>query len=628
MKFRNIFAAIAVTLLAVLSNSCKEDAELSIDMKPVETLLSPDNNTSIALQSTAGSSEFFEWSEVELPDASFVMYEVVFDTPDGDFSNPVFRVLSDNNGLKPYVSISHKQLNKAGAASGINAAETGTLKWTVVASKGICEKYCAETRTIEITRLAGFADIPAKVFIKGDATEYQGERALKNLQEEGEFEIFTRLEADKTFNFTDGNGRTFYPAGGSLKEGEETTAVEKTGIYKISLDFNSGMTTLALIKSVRFNHCNSNSSVLELPYAGDGVWTLKKHEMVADDFTGDSHEEKNPRYRFYMEYEDGSKSVMGPLNFNEDSAPGDSPAASYFYAAEYKTGYEQFKPKWKRNQKNTVSWVGFVYDISLILNADSQYTHELVETTAEEENPPVEETGEMYLTGEGTEGGAPLSSALKMTSTGEKTFEIFTRLEGGKDFSLAAANSGTPAIFSISDSKIADGGSSKVDETGVYKISVNMENKTAEVKKILAVKWYHCNSAMANVEIPYAGKGVWELKGYTFTDEDVPGGEKPDADKKNPRYRFHIEYEDGVTNILGPVDIMQDAAPSDDSPLSYFYCKEYTEDDVVKAYGDESKLQYNPKWKRAGGQKTWVGDNYDIQIELTSDNYTHKMTKN
>ncbi|MGM9789952.1 MAG: SusE domain-containing protein [Candidatus Cryptobacteroides sp.] len=627
---KGIIISVLAALAAMMLPGCNEES-LNISMEPVEELVSPENGISVPLQSSASASVFFEWEGVELADASMVLYEVVFDRPDGDFSNPVYRVLSDNGGTKTYVSIAHKILNKAGAAAGIGAAETGQLKWTVVSSKGIGEKICAESRTMEITRLAGFADVPESVYIIGPATEFGGAARKMAATEEGEFEIFTKLEAGKSFHFTDaasGEGRTFYPSEGSLKEGNEEGTVSGTGIYKISLDFNSGISTLAEVSSVKWFHCNSNAAVLELPYTGDGVWSLSKHTMSAEDF-GDTPQLTNPRYRIHLEYADGSVSVMGPVNFSEDSMPGDNPDPSYFYVNEYTSGYEQFKPKWKRNRPNTESWIGYTYDISLVLNPDAHYTHVLSETVAEEPEPPVEETDptELYITGTASEGGSELSSALKMTAMEENVFEIFTSLKANGNFCLASSATGTPATYSIENGEIKNGGNSTVEEDGIYKIAVNWADKKATLRKIDAVKWYHCNSGVANVVLTYSGNGIWELKNHVMTSEDVPGMNTPANDIKNPRYRFVIDYADGQTNVLGPVNISEDSAPSADSPASYYACKEYTAEDILAVYSAE-QMQFNPKWKRMGGQVTWIGDNYDMTLQLNADGYTHSIKKN
>lgn len=97
--------------------------------------------------------------------------KLIFDKADGDFSDPVSIVTADNNGGTNHATITHKQLNQIAASAGIGSAEEGTLKWTVYASKGINPVKAEEERTLTLTRLAGFAEVPSQLYITGEATE-------------------------------------------------------------------------------------------------------------------------------------------------------------------------------------------------------------------------------------------------------------------------------------------------------------------------------------------------------------------------------------------------------------------------------------------------------------------------
>ena len=81
------------------------------------------------------------------------------------------KVLSDNGGSLSYATISHKTLNKVGAAAGLNSGETGTLVWTVMASRGLNSVMAKESKKLTITRLVGFEEIPAQLYLTGSATE-------------------------------------------------------------------------------------------------------------------------------------------------------------------------------------------------------------------------------------------------------------------------------------------------------------------------------------------------------------------------------------------------------------------------------------------------------------------------
>ena len=99
------------------------------------------------------------------------LYEIVFDKEGGNFSNPLYKVLSDNNGARNYATISHKTLNKIGAAAGLNSGETGTIIWTVIASRGLSTAMSNVSHKLTITRMLGFAEVPSQLFLTGEATE-------------------------------------------------------------------------------------------------------------------------------------------------------------------------------------------------------------------------------------------------------------------------------------------------------------------------------------------------------------------------------------------------------------------------------------------------------------------------
>lgn len=600
---------------------CMQSELISTDVKGVEKLISPSDGVDIPLQSSATASVFFEWEEVVLPDGSLVMYEVVFTTPDGDLSSPLYTVPSDNKGLYPYLSLSHKQLNKIGAAVGLDTGEKGELKWTVIASKGVGEKICGESRTMTITRLNGFTDIPESVVIYGEGTEYGDvPSAAVQLKSdvEGEFEIFTSLIAGQSIRFLS-RDRNFYVEGQVLKEGEGDSEVSESGVYKVSLDFNSGIAVFARISALKFWHCNSAVKNLEIPYIGNSLWGLYRHVMTEADF---GENVGNPRYRFEMEYADGTSTFWGPLNKSEDGFPNGS--ESYYYAAEYTLadGVDDFNPKWKRTQKNGISWVGYVYNITLDLDPNAIYTHTLEETVADEDPStdtwPENAPAEFYVAG----AAAEHAEGIVMKALGEGKFELFTRLESGKDFNFADGTTSSAAIYSISaEGELVQNGTTSVTEDGVYKVAVDFGAKKATLSKITDLRWYHCNSATKNVVLNYVGDGVWKVSRHTMTDEDIPGSE---SDQKNPRYRFEMTYADGTVTYWGPSEIKLDSAPT--GADSYYYALEYTRDELLANYS-EAQIQFNPKWKKAESG-TWIDTVYDFTLVTKGDApYTHTIVK-
>lgn len=623
MKIINKISLSVSLLITLMLSSCLDNKELNLNVSAVNKLVEPYDQLSVPLQSSSSASVYFEWETATAEDGELVLYEIVFDREGGDFSNPIYRLPSENKGLRTYTSITHKQLNKIAALAGIEASATGQFIWSIVSSKGVNGKIAKESRTIEVTRLAGLADIPATLYLTGEGSE-GGSDLSKAIQlkmiEEGEFEIFTKLTTGKKYYFTDditGTSKQYYTEGALLKE-NGTSNIEQTGIYKISVDFNSGIAVYSKIKAVKWFHCNSNVKNLELPYAGRGVWALNKHTMTTEDF---GTEQTNPRYRFVMEYEDNTETVWGPANFSENGIPSEN--LSYFYTNEYTTddGVNQFNPKWKRVQPNNTSWIGYTYDMSLILQANNPYTHTLTETTPNEESPEqsVIVPTSLYITGEGSEGGNTLSQAIKMKALEGEKFEIFTKLTSGKSYYFVDSTSGVPKSFSTEGGMLKENGTSTVDETAIYKIILNFSDKTAVYSKIKAVKWYHCNSQSKTLELPYTGSGKWNLNNHTMAEADFGGG-----DNKNPRYRFVMEYSDGAETVWGPLNHTEDGAPTGDP--AYFNTKEYSATEMAALF-TESQRAFNPKWKRSQNSTvSWLGFTYDISLILQADNiYSHVL---
>ncbi|KAA6309451.1 hypothetical protein EZS27_039059, partial [termite gut metagenome] len=225
---------------------CNDDGEIRNTLvTSVKKLYEPNNDKSVVLQSSASATLYFEWEHAKAEDGGMVLYEIVFDREGGNFSEPVYRMASDNNGGYNHVTITHKQLNKIAAMMDIESSATGKFIWTIFSSKGINEVKAEETRTIEITRLAGFADVPIDVYVTGEGSEGGNDlsKAVKmKAIAGGEFEVYTKLTAGQSFYFADaivGTPRQIYADGELLKE-NGTSTVGKTGIYRIELDFNVG----------------------------------------------------------------------------------------------------------------------------------------------------------------------------------------------------------------------------------------------------------------------------------------------------------------------------------------------------------------------------------------------------
>lgn len=369
-----------LTKLTIISSlflafvACSNDGELrDLNVTEVKNLYEPANGKSIVLQSAAGATVYFEWEPARAEDSGMVMYEIAFDKTDGDFSNPVYRMASDNNGGANHATLTHKQMNKIGAMMGLDASQTGTLKWTVFSSKGINPVKSSQERTITITRLSGFAEVPANVYVTGEAseggTDLSKAMPMKSL-EEGEFEVYTKLIGGKSYYFTDntsGTTRKFYTEGGIVKE-DGTSTIAKTGVYRITLDFNTLIATYTEVTKMSFYFCPEGKTLFDLDYQGNGIWKASSQPIT---FKQESWG-RDERYKFRMLVKENNQDVeveWGTLN-STDSRPTATSPDSYYYLKLF-TAVSQWDNKWKLMGEMDNALV----DMTIYLQADKPYTH-------------------------------------------------------------------------------------------------------------------------------------------------------------------------------------------------------------------------------------------------------------
>lgn len=345
-----IFTVLAACAALLSATSCTDDMDWKdSSVTSVKSFYEPADQKAVELQASATASLFFEWESAKGQDGGSPLYEVLFDLPGGDFSNPIYKVVADNNGVRNYATISHKTLNSIGAKAGLGSGETGSVIWSVVASRGINTSPVVAQRTLTITRLLGFAEIPSSVFLTGEATEggVDLSKAVACTSAEADvFQAYTRLTGGKSWRIVssrDGSGMTFYVNDNSIVEGEGQTVAED-GVYRITLDFSIASVKMQKIDKVEFFFSPTNSTLFELPYAGGSIFTGSGTVNFTQESWG-----LDQRYKFLMTYGDGSQTMWG-ADSGIDNAPGSaSPSDSYFYA--YEWPLTQWDQKWKLNDE-------------------------------------------------------------------------------------------------------------------------------------------------------------------------------------------------------------------------------------------------------------------------------------
>jgi len=378
MKKLGIIISIIVSLVSFMFISCNDtmgdsDARLSA----VKTLIEPVDGKVIALEPSASASVYFEWDYVKAEESGTAIYQIAFDKQDGDFSSPVYVMYADNNGYYNHVTITHKLLNKIAGMAGIMPSETGTLKWTIFSIKGTKILKADLSNSIIITRLAGFADLPIDVYITGEASE--GGTDLSKAQKmkvvsNGTFEIYTKVLANKPFYFTDGisgTPRQFYTSNELIKE-NGTTTITNDGVYRITLDFNTGAATYTLVENIGFFFCPSNEVLFELPYIGNGIFKATKQTVT---FKQEGWG-RDQRYKFRMFVRenggqgDSKELEWGTLNQTDSPPTATSPESYYYMQLVTPT---QWDNKWKLMS----DFDGVPADYTVYLQADKPYTHSI-----------------------------------------------------------------------------------------------------------------------------------------------------------------------------------------------------------------------------------------------------------
>src|SRR5690348_4965649 len=164
-------------LLSVLVfASCKKDIRpLDVNLSAVNTLLAPVDQQDIKLEPRTGPNLVFKWSPATTPDSGLILYQVVFDKAGGNFSKPIYEKVSDGSGVQTQATITQKEMNKIASLAGIETSSTGKLEWAVLASKAANAKISTKTRTLQIERPAGFAELPDSLYLTGTATEAGGD---------------------------------------------------------------------------------------------------------------------------------------------------------------------------------------------------------------------------------------------------------------------------------------------------------------------------------------------------------------------------------------------------------------------------------------------------------------------
>jgi hypothetical protein len=370
----NIYKVFCTTLLVLVCIAgCKKDKSLDhTQVTAVNAIFAPANDAYIKLDPKAGSTDF-QWEQARAEDGGVVLYEVVFDKIDGDFSKPLFSYPSEGNGLYNRLTLSHTELNKIASNAGIESLATGKIKWTVRSSKGVNVQQSADVRTLELERPAGFSEIPADLYLTGAASE-GGDDLSKAIQFKktatGVFEVYTALKPG-AYHFAErntGTPKTFSVDADNLKNGGSVDYTGGQKVYRIQVDFNTASVSYTEVVSIGLFFSADNKVIFNLPYTSNGLFVASNQPVVF-------HQEswgRDERYKFQVNVKkaDGTAAVewMGSTNRDNQAATADTPP-SYFNVVPVDNSQYDFSFKFDHSADN------HNVDVILKLNAESTYTH-------------------------------------------------------------------------------------------------------------------------------------------------------------------------------------------------------------------------------------------------------------
>ncbi|PWB25011.1 SusE domain-containing protein [Flavobacterium sp. HTF] len=321
--YTRLFSLIAILILG----SCTEKYELETGFDAPESLINPAANQLVVIDLENGTPTVFEWAKSKSYYGGVVLYEVLFDKENGNFTNPIYKTVSNAGGGDNWLSLTPKQLIVLAKSAGIGIDSEGAVKWKVVASQGGEKKETQETRIIKLRRPAGIAEIPSELFIYGQGFEAQSINAAMKFKktDDGVFEIFASL-GNSEINLCNSlsASKIYYKLSNDNKliesETESGTPINGTGkVYRIVVDFNlltiktTEIQSIQMIRTWQYN-------LGDFTYVGNHKFELKNIALPFYHDWGYPEE----RYRFWVTTNEG-REIWGSYHndqMNGSNIPG------------------------------------------------------------------------------------------------------------------------------------------------------------------------------------------------------------------------------------------------------------------------------------------------------------------
>lgn len=206
----------------------------------------------------------------------------------------------------------------------------------------------------------------------------------------------------------------------------------------------------------------------------------------------------------------------------------------------------------------------------------------------------------LYVVGEASEAGSDYSNSPKFKLIDDGIFEIYTQLEGGKEYQLTnRPDSGVKRSFTYEDGALREEDAMMIAPDGIFRITVNFNTARVTMENIAYVAYYYPNDD-SRLMMDYVGEGHWQTNRFTLNFSD-------------DRYHFRAMV-DGVEEAWGHQDRDTQSVP-DQLSGSYF--------DIYPTEPEASD-----RWKRSFKFNSLLnGIDIVLNVYMSSDisNYTHTI---
>ena len=603
-KILSIFAII------LLFAGCQPKYELNTMFNMPTSLDSP---SAVTLDVTSGQTVVFSWDGGGAADGGVVLYEVLFDLPGGDFSNPI-AVLKSDQGAKSQLTLSHAELNTIARKAGLSPGQTGELIWTVRASKGGDSQLYQGYNSIRVTRGEGIDAFPKALYLMGSGAKASGEVEGREFRivEEGVYQIYTRLDAGEVYFKSDEETNTEYTFNSSYKLTEGSTGgnVSASGmgeVSRITVDFNSLGVKFETISGLSVYPCackwlNDGEYPIyntTVSYVGQGVFKAASM-VIAEFFRGwdwcAAYGEE--RYTIYVSV-DGRDCEWSTTDSSYGATrPSINYGIEYFELAEY-----EGRPDWGHGPFKFPEEVeGKIFDMVIYTNKDNKFYHEFTNIQPYNAGDPIPSGGvqdipaSLVIKGDGC-----ADSGKTLTKVSDGVFMLpFTSFNGGSVFF-----EGDGHVYYASSGAIVQGENitnfSATPAGAIERLIVNFNEQTVVRAQIgeVAMTWGYNQQPLENGVLTYRGDGIFKAESVRVSAFANLGWEEE-------RYSFYLTIGEGAYTWGRPDDGDAENRPAVGSDGSYTL--------PLAEFAGQS--QWDHLWKLA---TACASSTFDVTITVAAD---------